>query len=153
MGEIIYRANSPIRVLPYNVTRRILRADTLDEASVFRAHNQVLDTGLQVILDRLRGVGPALTTFALGTGTGPNDAGAGLDGEVLRTDLSLLMRTGPILEAQFYLASNMLNGQALRSAMILAEDIPFSWVAFPAEIKTQDFVWIFQWSFPIEAVI
>jgi hypothetical protein len=47
----------------------------------------------------------------------------------------------------------MLNGQALRSAMILAEDIPFSWVAFPAETKTQDFVWIFQWSYPIEAVV
>jgi len=72
---------------------------------------------------------------------------------VLRTDLSLLMRTGPILEAQFYLASNMCNGQSLQSAMILAEDIPFSWVSFPAETKTQDFVWVFQWSFPIEAVV
>jgi len=37
--------------------------------------------------------------------------------------------------------------------MILADDIPFSWVSFPAETKTADFVWIFQWSFPIEAVV
>jgi hypothetical protein len=154
MGEIIYRADSPIRVLPYNVTRRILRADTLDEVSVFRAHNQILDTGLQVILDRLRGVGPALTTFALGTGATPPSAdGTGPEGEVWRSDLSLLTRVGPILEAQYYLASNMCNGQSLQSAMILAEDIPFSWVSFPAETKTQDFVWVFQWSFPIEAVV
>ena len=154
MGEIIYRAASPIRVVPYNVTRRILRADTFDEVSVFRAHNQVLDTGLQVMLDRLRGVGPALTTFALGTGAtapGPDDTGP--EGEVWRSDLSLLTRTGPILEAQYYLASNMCNGQSLQSAMILAEDIPFSWVSFPAETKTADCVWIFQWSYPIEAVV
>ena len=154
MRELVYRVDSPIRVVPYNVTRRILRADTLDEVSVFRAHNQVLDTGLQVILDRLRGVGPALTTFALGTGAtapGPDDTGP--EGEVWRSDLSLLTRTGPILEAQYYLASNMCNGETLQSAMILAGDIPFSWVSFPAETKTQDFVWIFQWSFPIEAVV
>lgn len=154
MGEIIYRARSPIRVVPYNVTRRILRADTGEEVSVFRAHNQVLDTGLQVILDRLRGIGPALTTFALGTGaTPPEPDDTGPEGEVWRSDLSLLTRTGPILEAQYYLASNMCNGQSLQSAMILAEDIPFSWVSFPAEEKTADFVWIFQWSFPIEAVV
>ena len=154
MGEIIYRARSPIRVVPYNVTRRILRADTGEEVSVFRAHNQVLDTGLQVILDRLRGVGPALTTFALGTcATPPEPDDTGPEGEVWRSDLSLLTRTGPILEAQYYLASNMCNGQSLQSAMILAEDIPFSWVSFPAEEKTADFVWIFQWSFPIEAVV
>ena len=146
MGEIIYRAASPIRVVPYNVTRRILRADTFDEVSVFRAHNQVLDTGLQVILDRLRGVGPALTTFALGTGAtapGPDDTGP--EGEVWRSDLSLLTRVGPILEAQYYLASNMCNGQSLQSAMILAEDIPFSWVSFPVETKTAHCVWIFRW--------
>ena len=154
MGEIIYRAASPFRVLPYNVTRRILRADTLDEVSVFRAHNQVLDTGLQVILDRLRGVGPALTTFALGTGAtapGPDDTGP--EGEAWRSDLSLLARTGPIMEAPYYLASNMCNGEALQSAMILADDIPFSWVSFPVETKTADCVWIFQWSYPIEAVV
>ena len=154
MGEIIYRARSPIRVVPYNVTRRILRADTGEEVSVFRAHNQVLDTGLQVMLDRLRGVGPALTTFALGTGAtapGPDDTGP--EGEVWRSDLSLLTRTGPILEAQYYLASNMCNGETLQSAMILADDIPFSWVSFPVETKTADCVWIFQWSYPIEAVV
>ena len=78
---------------------------------------------------------------------------AGPEGEVWRSDLSLLTRSGPILEAQFYLASNMCNGQTLQSAMVLADDIPFSWVSFPAEEKTQDFVWIFQWSFPVEAVV
>lgn len=149
-----YRAASPIRAVPFNVTRRILKADTLDEVSVFRCHNQVLDTGLEVILDRLRGVGPALSTFALGTGaTPPTSESTGPEGEVLRSDLSLLTRTGPILEAQFYLASNMCNGQMLQSAMILAGAIPFAWVTFPTAEKTSDYVWVFQWSFPIEAVV
>lgn len=154
MEQIVYQPASPIRAVPFNVTRRILKADTLDEVSVFRTHNQVLDTGLEVILDRLRGVGPVLSTFALGTGAtppGPDDTGP--EGEVLRSDLSLLTRTGPILEAQFYLASNMCNGETLQSAMILAGDIPFAWVTFPADTKTDQFVWVFQWSFPIEAVI
>jgi hypothetical protein len=152
--QIVYQPASPIRAVPFNVTRRILKADTLQEVSVFRTHNQVFDTGLEVILDRLRGVGPALNTFALGTGaTEPTTGSTGPEGEVLRSDLSLLTRTGPILEAQFYLASNMCNGQTLQSAMILAGDIPFAWVTFPAAEKTADYVWVFQWSFPIEAVV
>lgn len=149
-----FRFGSAIRALPTNVEREIRRADTGEVVDVWRGHNRVFDSGLAVIGDLLRGVGPVLSTFALGTSAAEPDPDAtGPVGEVLRSDLSLVSRSGAIVTAHFYLGTNACNGQSLQSAMVLAGDVPFSWVDFPAETKNSGYVWVFQWHYPFEAVI
>jgi len=154
MGEIIYRVASPIRVLPYNVTRTILRADTGAIEDIYRGHNKVLNTGLEAIWRAFAGVGPAISTFAIGTGAtepGPEDMGPG--GEVLRSDLSRISASGPILQCEYYLGSSACNGLTLQSAMLLAGDVPVAWIAYPAATKSSQYVWVFQWQIPLEQVV
>jgi len=149
-----FESGSAIRALPTNVVREIRRADTDELVDLWQGHNRVLDSGLAVIGDLLRGVGPVLSTFALGTeATEPELDATGPVGEVLRSDLSLVSRSGGIVTAHFYLGSNACNGETLQSAMVLAGDVPFSWVDFPAETKNSGYVWVFQWHYPFEAVV
>lgn len=150
---MIHRLASPVGVAQYNVTRSILRADTGEVVSTARVHNRVLDSGLTALWSCFSGVGPALSTFALGTdATEPTAESTGPAGEVLRSDLGLLTVAGPILTAEYYLSSAECNDLTLCSAMCLAGLTPFAWVTFPPALKTDQFVWVFQWQFPLEQI-
>ncbi|MEA4884253.1 MAG: hypothetical protein VB144_11480 [Clostridia bacterium] len=149
--RVIYMRRDPIRIVPFNVDVGIYDYPSMELAGHQRVHNRVLDSGLTALWDCFRGVGSPLTTIALGTSaTAPAADATGPVDEVWRSDLSTLRTYGPMLEAQYYLASNMCNGLTLRSAMVFAGSVPFAWVALEPQIKDAQHVWAIQWSFPLE---
>ena len=151
MNKSTIPAQSVVQTLPFNVDIGVYDYQTDELIAHQHQHNTVLDSGLAAIWRCFTQTGPPLNGIALSSGVdGPVDGV--LPNEVWRSDLSRVSVDGPILVAQFYLASSMCVGKTINSAMLLAGTIPFAFVTLDARIKTNDEYWVIIWSFPLEAV-
>ena len=151
MNELTIPSQSVVQTLPFNVDIGVYDYQTDDLIAHQHQHNTVLDSGLEAIWRCFTQTGPPLNRIALSTALdGPLDGA--LPNEVLRSDLSKVSVDGPILVAQFYLASSMCIGKTIQSALLLADTDPFAFVTLDARIKTNDEYWVIIWSFPLEAV-
>lgn len=151
MNKSTIPAQSVVQTLPFNVDIGVYDYQTDELIAHQHQHNTVLDSGLEAIWRCFTQTGPPLNRIALSTALdGPSDGA--LPNEVLRSDLSKVSVDGPILVAQFYLASTMCTGKTIQSALLLADTDPFAFVTLDARIKTNDEYWVIIWSFPLEAV-
>lgn len=151
MNELTIPSQSVVQTLPFNVDIGVYDYQTDELIAHQHQHNTVLDSGLEAIWRCFTQTGPPLNRIALSTALdGPLDGA--LPNEVLRSDLSKVSVDGPILVAQFYLASSMCIGKTIQSALLLADTDPFAFVTLDARIKTNDEYWVIIWSFPLEAV-